>query len=122
MKKIIPNAAVIKLEQNYRSTKHILDAAHAVISKNRQRSTKKLWTAAGAWPAGSNGAVMNERAEGEAIIRRIQTQVDMLYVVTVIMQFCIVLMLKAEPRRTICSIRHTLQNYWWSSFLRTCRN
>jgi DNA helicase-2/ATP-dependent DNA helicase PcrA len=35
-----PSATVVKLEQNYRSTKRILDAAHAVISKNRVRSTK----------------------------------------------------------------------------------
>lgn len=35
---------VIKLEQNYRSTATILDAAHAVIEKNRSRKAKKLWT------------------------------------------------------------------------------
>jgi DNA helicase-2/ATP-dependent DNA helicase PcrA len=39
-----PKAMVIKLEQNYRSTKNILDAAHAVISRNRVRSEKQLWT------------------------------------------------------------------------------
>ena len=39
------NARVIKLEQNYRSTGHILDAANAVISNNRERKGKKLWTA-----------------------------------------------------------------------------
>ena len=72
-----PNATVIKLEQNYRSTKHILDAAHAVISKNQQRSDKKLWTAAGPGQPVQIVPVMNERAEGEAIIRRIQTYVDM---------------------------------------------
>ena len=72
-----PNATVIKLEQNYRSTKHILDAAHAVITKNQQRSDKKLWTAAGPGQPVQIVPVMNERAEGEAIIRRIQTYVDM---------------------------------------------
>lgn len=40
-----PDALVIKLEQNYRSTQTILDAAHAVISKNINRTDKKLWTA-----------------------------------------------------------------------------
>ena len=35
---------VIKLEQNYRSTATILDAAHAVIEKNKTRKAKKLWT------------------------------------------------------------------------------
>ena len=38
------NARVIKLEQNYRSTKTILDAANAVIAKNTERKGKKLWT------------------------------------------------------------------------------
>ncbi|MBI4032170.1 UvrD-helicase domain-containing protein [Candidatus Berkelbacteria bacterium] len=39
-----PNAAVIKLEQNYRSTQTILDAADAVIKQNSQRTDKTLWT------------------------------------------------------------------------------
>ncbi|PIZ00515.1 ATP-dependent DNA helicase PcrA [bacterium (Candidatus Howlettbacteria) CG_4_10_14_0_8_um_filter_40_9] len=38
------NAKVIKLEQNYRSTKTILDAANSVIEKNENRSKKTLWT------------------------------------------------------------------------------
>ena len=38
------DAKVIKLEQNYRSTSTILDAAHSVISHNRSRKPKKLWT------------------------------------------------------------------------------
>ena len=38
------NAKVIKLEQNYRSTSNILDAAHSVIAHNRGRKSKKLWT------------------------------------------------------------------------------
>jgi DNA helicase-2/ATP-dependent DNA helicase PcrA len=39
-----PNAQVVYLEQNYRSTQTILDSAHNVISVNRQRKEKKLWT------------------------------------------------------------------------------
>lgn len=71
-----PGCTVIKLEQNYRSTKNILDAAHSVITKNQQRSEKELWTNAGdglpvqVVPTGS------ERLEAEAIIRRIKNGVD----------------------------------------------
>ena len=39
-----PRARVIKLEQNYRSTKNILDAASAVVSNNQARKGKRLWT------------------------------------------------------------------------------
>ncbi len=47
--KDFPGAKVIKLEQNYRSTSNIIEAAHSVISRNRGRKAKKLWTQA---PAG----------------------------------------------------------------------
>ena len=40
-----PDAKVVKLEQNYRSTKNILEAANAVIGNNSQRHDKKLWSA-----------------------------------------------------------------------------
>ena len=43
--KHFPDAAVIKLEQNYRSTQNILDAANGVISNNVGRKEKRLWTA-----------------------------------------------------------------------------
>lgn len=66
-----PEAVVIKLEQNYRSTKTILDAAHSVITKNEVRSDKQLWT------DNDHGAkvvlrqAFNELHEGELIIRDI---------------------------------------------------
>lgn len=70
------NCQVIKLEQNYRSTKHILDAAHSVISKNAHRSTKKLWTDLGDGLPVQIIPVGSERNEGEAIVRTIRNQVD----------------------------------------------
>lgn len=71
-----PGTAVIKLEQNYRSTSAILDAAHAIITKNTSRSDKKLWTAqTGGLPV-QLLQVGSERAEGEAIIRRMHNAVS----------------------------------------------
>ncbi len=67
---------VIRLEQNYRSTKHILDAAHAIITKNTHRSDKKLWTAAGNGSPVQMVQVISERAEAESIVRRVQNSVD----------------------------------------------
>lgn len=71
-KKDYPDAVTIKLEQNYRSTKNILDAAHAVISKNRSRSDKRLWTQQG---EGANVAVheaFNEVHEAQLVIEIIE--------------------------------------------------
>lgn len=45
--KVYPDAMVVKLEQNYRSTQTILDAANHVIRNNARRKDKKLWTDAG---------------------------------------------------------------------------
>jgi DNA helicase-2/ATP-dependent DNA helicase PcrA len=70
------NVTVIKLEQNYRSTKPILDGAHAVIIKNQQRSDKKLWTASTTGKPIQIVSVSTERAEAETIVRRIKNAVD----------------------------------------------
>lgn len=70
-----PGAAVIKLEQNYRSTASILDAAHSVIMKNTQRSDKKLWTDAGAGAPVRVHALDDEAAEASFVAEAIASQV-----------------------------------------------
>jgi DNA helicase-2/ATP-dependent DNA helicase PcrA len=71
-----PKAAIIKLEKNYRSTQAILDAAQDVITKNKERSDKKLWTDSGAGKPVHVLQVANERAEAEAIARRVHNAVS----------------------------------------------
>jgi DNA helicase II / ATP-dependent DNA helicase PcrA len=64
-----PGARVVKLEQNYRSTRPILDAAHAVISRAYRRREKRLWTER---EGGSPLALLvaqDEHEEGEHIAR-----------------------------------------------------
>lgn len=67
---------VIKLEQNYRSTKHILDAAHGIITHNTNRSDKELWTDAGEGRRVQVQQVMSERAEAETVMRNVRVSVD----------------------------------------------
>jgi DNA helicase II / ATP-dependent DNA helicase PcrA len=67
-----PGTKVVKLEQNYRSDQNILDAAHAVISKNTRRMGKKLWSQR---PKGEKLFLLihrDERAEAQEIVRRAQ--------------------------------------------------
>lgn len=71
-----PGCSVIKLEQNYRSTKNILDAAHNVIAGNKQRSEKKLWTAENEGQPVQIVQAASERHESENIVRIIKTAVD----------------------------------------------
>ncbi len=71
-----PKTTVIKLEQNYRSTQSILDAAHQIITKNQSRSSKKLWTDAAAGLPVQVEAARGEREEGEQVIRTVQSAVN----------------------------------------------
>lgn len=66
---------VIKLEQNYRSTKNILAAGQAIITKNADRSDKQLWTEIGDGLPVQVVQVRDERAEAEAICLRINNAV-----------------------------------------------
>ena len=70
-----PGAKVVKLEQNYRSTGNILEAAHAVITKNTQRTDKELWTASGAGAPVQAHGVYDEAEEARQVADRISSQV-----------------------------------------------
>jgi len=63
-----PDATVIKLEQNYRSTQTILDIASTLIARNRQRKEKRLWTSN---PKGEKAKLLlcfDERDEAQAVV------------------------------------------------------
>lgn len=70
-------AKIVKLEQNYRSSGAILEAAHNVISKNVERTDKKLWTAEPAGAPVQVHAVYDENEEAYTVASRIGTQVSM---------------------------------------------
>lgn len=70
-KRDYPEATVIKLEQNYRSTQTILDAAQAVISRNTDRSDKQLWTEAGQGVPVTVVRCRNELDEAEFVVREV---------------------------------------------------
>lgn len=70
-----PGATVIKLEQNYRSTAAILQAAHEVITKNVERTDKKLWTDAGEGAPVQVQGVYDEAEEAFAVAMRVNGQV-----------------------------------------------
>lgn len=67
-----PDATIIKLEQNYRSTQIILDAAQAVISKNEQRSKKELWSERKVGLPVTVVECINEKDEAEFIVREVR--------------------------------------------------
>ncbi|MFJ3958947.1 DNA helicase PcrA [Arthrobacter sp. NPDC090010] len=71
-----PDAEVIKLEQNYRSTQNILSAANAVISRNPDRQDKRLWTASGDGPKIIGYVGENEHEEAAFIAREIDRLQD----------------------------------------------
>ena len=71
--KQFPGARVIRLEQNYRSTQHILDAANAVISHNRSRKGKTLWTNNGAGELVTVKTTFHEGDEANFVLGQIMT-------------------------------------------------
>jgi DNA helicase II / ATP-dependent DNA helicase PcrA len=71
-----PDARTIKLEQNYRSTQTILDAANAVISHNRGQKPKSLWTDLGEGDPIKVRALDDEHAEARFVVGEIERLVD----------------------------------------------
>ena len=67
-----PDAEVIKLEQNYRSTGTILDAANAVIANNREQKPKHLWTDAGRGDAITVAELDDEHAEARYVAAEVE--------------------------------------------------
>ena len=67
-----PKATVVKLERNYRSTQLILDAAHAVVSRNTARKDKKLWTEISGGLKIQRFEAYNEDEEAEWIARQVE--------------------------------------------------
>ncbi len=67
-----PNAKLVKLEQNYRSTQFILDAANAVIDNNSGRKPKRLWTDNDGGSEIVYYQAMDERDEARFVIERAQ--------------------------------------------------
>ena len=70
------DAHVVKLEQNYRSTQTILSAANAVVSHNRKRMEKALWTDAGAGDPVSVRELADEHEEARFVAGEIERLVD----------------------------------------------
>jgi DNA helicase-2/ATP-dependent DNA helicase PcrA len=71
-----PGTQVVRLEQNYRSTATILNAANAVIANNAGRLGKTLWTDGAKGEPIKLYAAFNDRDEAEFVVNRIQDHVD----------------------------------------------
>ena len=70
------DAKTILLEQNYRSTSNILDAANAVIKNNKQRKDKKLWTARGIGEKIKYYRAYNEKDEANYVVKKINELIN----------------------------------------------
>jgi DNA helicase-2/ATP-dependent DNA helicase PcrA len=71
-----PDARVILLEQNYRSTQNILSAANALISRNSDRKPKNLWTDAGSGPLISGYIADTEHDEAQFVAEEVDRLTD----------------------------------------------
>jgi DNA helicase-2/ATP-dependent DNA helicase PcrA len=67
-----PDATIVKLEQNYRSTQNILDAANAIIKSVPQRAEKSLWTSEGRGTKVMLAQVYDEQEEADSVVREVR--------------------------------------------------
>ncbi len=74
--KDFPGTNIVKLEQNYRSTETILNAANAVIENNSSRMGKKLWTDGATGEAIKVYSAYNERDEADFVIGRLRDWIN----------------------------------------------
>ncbi len=72
-----PKAKVVKLEQNYRSTQNILDAAYGIISKNINRKDKKIWTENKGGHLIESFEARDEKEEAEYVATEIQREMKL---------------------------------------------
>ena len=70
------DAKIVLLEENYRSTSNILDAANNVIKNNKQRKDKNLWTSRGIGEKIKYYRAYNERDEAQYVIRKIKELIN----------------------------------------------
>jgi len=73
---LYPHTKVIRLEQNYRSTQTILDAANGVIEHNRGRKGKRLWTDAGAGEKVRVSASPDDESEALSVIEVVRRELE----------------------------------------------
>jgi DNA helicase-2/ATP-dependent DNA helicase PcrA len=71
-----PDATVVKLEQNYRSTRRILRAATSVVKRNQEREPKTLWTENEEGDAVALLCCEDERGEADAFVRLVRRELD----------------------------------------------
>jgi len=114
LKKDYPKTKVILLEQNYRSTKNIIEASHSIITKNIERKDKTLWT------NNSDGSLINvietsnQESEGNFIIEEIQELVRQGYNLN---DFTVLYRANAQSRaieEAFIKANFSIQNYWHS--------
>ena len=110
-----PEAHVVKLEQNYRSTQTILDAANAIVANNAGRKDKKLFTDEAAGEKIALYLATSEKDEAHYIageIDRLTAKGEYLYNDCAVFYRAV-----AKPGRRVLARGHTVSSCWWHKVL-----